>query len=101
MTLDLTPAARLPRATSAPSTRSGCIGHGVSTTHQNALVLTDLLLERQTENTACPFVNRRVIPWPPEPLRSLAAHTVRAYLRMEDWWHERGLPRPNGRTHHG
>jgi hypothetical protein len=43
----------------------------------------------------------RVIPWPPEPLRSLAARTVRAYLRMEDWWHERGLPRPNGRTHHG
>jgi glycine/D-amino acid oxidase-like deaminating enzyme len=79
----------------------GCIGHGVSMTHQNALVLTDLLLERRTENTACPFVNRRVIPWPPEPLRSLAARTVRAYLRMEDWWHERGLPRPNGRTHHG
>jgi glycine/D-amino acid oxidase-like deaminating enzyme len=71
----------------------GCIGHGVSTTHQNALVLTDLLLERRTENTACPFVNRRVIPWPPEPLRSLAARTILACLKMEDWWRERGLPR--------
>jgi glycine/D-amino acid oxidase-like deaminating enzyme len=68
----------------------GCIGHGVSMTHQNALTLVDLLLERQSENTACPFVNRRVIPWPPEPLRSLAARGVRAYLRAEDWWHERG-----------
>jgi glycine/D-amino acid oxidase-like deaminating enzyme len=67
----------------------GCIGHGVSMTHQNALTLVDLLLERQSENTACPFVNRRVIPWPPEPLRSLAARGVRAYLRAEDWWHER------------
>jgi glycine/D-amino acid oxidase-like deaminating enzyme len=68
----------------------GCIGHGVSMTHQNALTLVDLLLERQSENTACPFVNRRVIPWPPEPLRSLAARAVRAFLRAEDWWHERG-----------
>ena len=100
VTLDLTPALGYlgdERAVYA----LGCIGHGVSMTHQNALVLTDLLLQRRTENTACPFVNRRVIPWPPEPLRSLAARTVRAYLRMEDWWHERGLPRPNGRTHHG
>lgn len=70
----------------------GCIGHGVSMTHQNALTLTDLLLERQTENTACPFVERRVLAWPPEPLRSAAAHAIRAYLRLEDWWCERGLP---------
>jgi glycine/D-amino acid oxidase-like deaminating enzyme len=67
----------------------GCVGHGVSTTHQNAITLVDLLLERQTENTACPFVNRKVIPWPPEPLRSAAAHAIRAYLRLEDWAYER------------
>jgi glycine/D-amino acid oxidase-like deaminating enzyme len=67
----------------------GCMGHGVSTTHQNAITLVDLLLERHTENTACPFVNRKVIPWPPEPLRSAAAHAIRAYLRLEDWAHER------------
>jgi hypothetical protein len=71
----------------------GCIGHGVSMTHQNALVLTDLLLQRRTENTACPFVNRQVIPWPPEPPRSLAARTMLASLRMQDSWHERWLPR--------
>lgn len=70
----------------------GCVGHGVSTTHQNARTLTDLLLERRTENTACPFVNRRVIPWPPEPLRSAAAYAIRAYLQAEDWAHERNMP---------
>jgi glycine/D-amino acid oxidase-like deaminating enzyme len=91
VTLDLTPAlGRLgdPRCVYA----LGCIGHGVAMTHQNALTLVDLLLERRTENTECPFVDRRVIPWPPEPLRSLAARAVRACLRAEDWWHERGMP---------
>lgn len=72
----------------------GCIGHGVSMTHQHARTIVDLLLERRTENTACPFVNRRVIPWPPEPLRSVAARAIRAYLRAEDWWHERGTGAP-------
>jgi len=73
----------------------GCIGHGVSTTHQNAITLVDLLLDRRTENTACPFVNRHVIPWPPEPLRSAAAHAIRTYLRLEDWAYERkGLGQP-------
>ncbi len=70
----------------------GCIGHGVSMTHQNALTLVDLLFERETENTACPFVNRSVIPWPGEPLRFVAAQGIRSYLRFEDWYYERGLP---------
>lgn len=69
----------------------GCIGHGVSTSHLNALTIRDLLLERQSELTACPFVNRRVIPWPPEPLRMAAAVGIRAYLQAEDWAYERGI----------
>jgi glycine/D-amino acid oxidase-like deaminating enzyme len=90
VTLDLTPVlGRLGDGSAVYGL--GCIGHGVSMTHQNALVLADLLLERQTENTACPFVNRRVIPWPAEPLRSAAARGIRAYLRLEDAWYERGL----------
>jgi glycine/D-amino acid oxidase-like deaminating enzyme len=75
----------------------GCTGHGVSTAHQNALTLTDLLLERETENTACPFVNRAVIPWPPEPLRSLATRSVLASLRVEDWLHEREMHKTGGK----
>ena len=88
VTLDLTPALGYLGDRRAVYSL-GCIGHGVSTTHQNAITLADLLLERETENTACPFVNRRVIPWPPEPLRSAAAHAIRAYLRLEDWAYER------------
>ncbi len=91
VTLDLTPALGYlgdPRAVYS----LGCVGHGVSTTHQNAITLVDLLLERKTENTACPFVNRRVIPWPPEPLRTVAAQVIRSYLRLEDWAYERKMP---------
>jgi glycine/D-amino acid oxidase-like deaminating enzyme len=90
VTLDLTPAlGYLGNPTAVYSL--GCIGHGVSTSHQNALTLVDLLFERQTENTACPFVNRRTVPWPGEPLRSAAARGIRSYLKFEDWFYERKL----------
>jgi glycine/D-amino acid oxidase-like deaminating enzyme len=89
VTLDLTPALGYLGDRSAVY-GLGCIGHGVSTSHQNALTLVDLLLERESENTACPFVNRRVMRWPGEPLRSAAARGIRAYLQFEDWYYERG-----------
>lgn len=71
----------------------GCVGHGVSMTHLNGCTLADLLLERQTDLTQVWFVNRRTIPWPPEPLRLIASHAIRAYLRLEDAIYERGLRR--------
>jgi glycine/D-amino acid oxidase-like deaminating enzyme len=92
VTLDLTPALGYVGDEGAVYSL-GCIGHGVSMTHQNALTLVDLLLERPAADAACPFVNRRVIPWPIEPLRSLAARGMRAYLQIEDAWYERGLPK--------
>jgi glycine/D-amino acid oxidase-like deaminating enzyme len=67
----------------------GCIGHGVSLTHLNGQTLADLVCERKTDLTDVWFVNRRVVPWPPEPIRFLASHAIRAYLRLEDRWHER------------
>lgn len=69
----------------------GCIGHGVSMSHRNGKVIRDLILERDSELTACPFVNPRVIPWPPEPLRIMTAGALRAYLKAEDWYYEREL----------
>jgi glycine/D-amino acid oxidase-like deaminating enzyme len=70
----------------------GCIGHGVSMSHLNSCVLRDLILERETELVEmCPFVNRHLIAWPPEPLSSAAAHALRGYLRAEDGFYERGL----------
>ncbi|MCF7802430.1 MAG: FAD-binding oxidoreductase [Candidatus Marinimicrobia bacterium] len=69
----------------------GCIGHGVSMSHRNAKALTDLILERESELLTCPFVNPRVIPWPPEPLRLMTAGALRGYLQLEDWWYEREI----------
>jgi glycine/D-amino acid oxidase-like deaminating enzyme len=69
----------------------GCIGHGVSMSHLNACVLKDLLLERQRNLPRCPFVNHKVIPWPPEPLRMATIGAIRGYLQFEDWFHERNL----------
>lgn len=69
----------------------GCVGHGVSMTHLNGVTLTDLLLERKTELSEVWFVNRRTLPWPPEPLRLVASHAIRAYLRLEDAVYERGV----------
>ncbi len=71
----------------------GCVGHGVSTTHLNGQTIRDLILERDTELTETLFVNRRLIPWPGEPLRLALSTAIRGYLRLEDWSRERGMPR--------
>ena len=71
----------------------GCVGHGVSMTHLNGRLLADLILERKTDLTDVWFVNRRMIPWPPEPLRLAASQAIRGYLRLEDAIYERNLSR--------
>jgi glycine/D-amino acid oxidase-like deaminating enzyme len=71
----------------------GCIGHGVSMSHLNAQTLRDMLLDRDTDLTHGPFVDRRLVPWPAEPLRSMLGHAMRTYLRLEDWSRERELRR--------
>jgi len=70
----------------------GCIGHGVSLTHLNGCTLADMICERKTDLTDVWFVNRRILAWPPEPLRFLVSHAVRGYLRLEDRVYERHLP---------
>jgi glycine/D-amino acid oxidase-like deaminating enzyme len=62
----------------------GCMGHGVSMTHLNGATVADLILERKTDLTDVFFVNRRTLPWPPEPIRTLAARAIRGYMRWED-----------------
>ncbi len=75
----------------------GCVGHGVSMTHLNGRTIADLLLGKETDLTRVWFVNRRTIPWPPEPLRFVASHAIRGYMRIEDWAYERKMPAlPNG-----
>jgi glycine/D-amino acid oxidase-like deaminating enzyme len=74
----------------------GCVGHGVSMTHLNGQTLADLILERKTDLTDIWFINRRLLPWPPEPLRLAASHAIRAYLRIEDAIYERHLENKTG-----
>lgn len=69
----------------------GCVGHGVSMTHLNGKTLCDLVLERKSDLTDVWFVNRKMIPWPPEPLRLLASQAIRGYMRVEDALYERGM----------
>jgi len=73
----------------------GCVGHGVAMTHLNGWTIADLILERKTDLTDIWFVNRRIIPWPPEPLRLAASHLIRGYMRIEDRLYERNLPTSN------
>jgi glycine/D-amino acid oxidase-like deaminating enzyme len=69
----------------------GCQGHGVSLTHLNGQTLADLICERKSDLTSVWFVNRRVIPYPPEPLRFVMSKAVLSYLQTEDWVRERGM----------
>jgi glycine/D-amino acid oxidase-like deaminating enzyme len=77
----------------------GCIGHGVSMTHLNAQTIRDLILERETDLTESPFVNRTVLPWPPEPIRSALGHVLKSALRIEDWVKEGELRRTKAQVH--
>jgi glycine/D-amino acid oxidase-like deaminating enzyme len=62
----------------------GCMGHGVSLTHLNGATAADLVLERKSELTDVFFVNRRTIPWPPEPIRTMASRVVLAGMNIHD-----------------
>ena len=64
----------------------GCTGHGVAMTHMNGQIVRDLILERKTDLTDLWFVNRRALPLPPEPLRSLAVRAATTAMKLDDWW---------------
>ena len=90
VTMDLTPALGYVGEERRAVYSLGCIGHGVSMSYLNGRILADLLLERDDGLAAeCPFVNRRTIPWPAEPLATAAKYTLRQYLRAEDAFNEK------------
>jgi glycine/D-amino acid oxidase-like deaminating enzyme len=93
VTADLTPALGYVGEDRDAVYALGCIGHGVSMSFRNGQVLAQLLLGGDGPADECPFVNRKVLSWPPEPLASAASHVIRSYLRAEDAFHERLLPR--------
>ena len=62
----------------------GTVGHGVSMTQLNGRTVADLILERTSDLTDVFFVNRKTIPWPPEPLRNLTIKAILGYMHWED-----------------
>lgn len=64
----------------------GCTGHGVAMTHMNGRIIRDLALDKKTDLTDLWFVNRRSIPFPPEPLRSLGVRAATTAMKLDDWW---------------
>lgn len=71
----------------------GCVGHGVAMMNLAGQIMRDLILEQDTELTDLFFVNRRVIPLPPEPLRFMMGQALRAGLKAADAWDARsGVP---------
>jgi glycine/D-amino acid oxidase-like deaminating enzyme len=96
VTLDLTPALGYLGGDRSAVYALGCIGHGVSMSYLNGEVLAELLLgDRGGPAAECPFVNRHVVPWPGEPIASIAEHAIRGYLQAEDGFHEHVLTRLN------
>ena len=57
----------------------GYVGDGVSTTNLAGRTLRDLILRRDTDLTALPWVGHRSKRWEPEPLRFLG---INAGLRL-------------------
>lgn len=67
----------------------GYMGWGVPLATIAGQILRDLVREEESELTELPFVNRRVLPLPPEPLRFAFVQAVRAALQAEDAWGDR------------
>ena len=94
VTMDLTPALGYVGEGRRAVYSLGCIGHGVAMSYLNGRVLAELLLRPgRPPQQECPFVNRRVLPWPGEPLDTVVKHALRDYLRAEDALYERGSAR--------
>lgn len=62
----------------------GCVGHGVALMTMAGNVLSDLVLERDTELTRQFFVNRFVPPTPPDPFRWVLAQGIRGAMKLAD-----------------
>jgi len=65
------------------------VGHGVALMNMAGQIMRDLVLERESELTELFFVNRRLIPLPPEPLRFALGETLRYIFKAQDAWEAR------------
>ena len=71
----------------------GYVGHGVASANLAGRTLRDLILARDTELTALPWVGRQPRRWEPEPIRWTAINGLYAlYRRADRSEHRRGRP---------
>ncbi|MXN45115.1 FAD-dependent oxidoreductase [Shinella kummerowiae] len=70
----------------------GYVGLGVSSSNLAGRTLADLVLNRETELTGLPWVNRTVRKWEPEPFRWLGVHSMYQLYRMADGREFAGQP---------
>ena len=70
----------------------GYTGHGVASANLAGRTLRDLILRRETELTALPWVGRTARAWEPEPLRWLGVRALYAAYRTADRIERRGGP---------
>jgi glycine/D-amino acid oxidase-like deaminating enzyme len=69
----------------------GYVGHGVTSTNLAARTMRDLVLGRDTDLTALPWVDRRVRAWEPEPLRWLGVRGLYVAYRAADRHESNGM----------
>jgi glycine/D-amino acid oxidase-like deaminating enzyme len=75
----------------------GFAGHGLTGTSIAGRTLADLVLGRESDLLALPWVGHRSRRWEPEPLRAIAATAVSGILHSADE-HEERTGRPAGRV---
>lgn len=69
----------------------GYVGHGVTATQLAGRTLAELVLGRDTERTALPWVGHTSRDWEPEPLRWLGVRSMYVAYRLADRHEARGL----------
>ncbi len=70
----------------------GYNGHGVAPSHTGGLILRDKVMGRDSDLTKLCFVDRRAVPFPPEPVCWLASEATRRSLLRQDSGLDRGQP---------
>jgi glycine/D-amino acid oxidase-like deaminating enzyme len=73
----------------------GYVGSGLTTTYLASRTLADLVLRRDSELVALPWVGRRVRRWEPEPFRWLGVRAMYGLYRAADRREDAGLARPS------
>ncbi|MFG2194225.1 NAD(P)/FAD-dependent oxidoreductase [Streptomyces sp. NPDC048639] len=71
----------------------GYVGSGLTTANLAGRTLRDLVLRRDTDLTALPWVGRRVRDWEPEPLRWAGVQLIYTLFRAADRRESAGTPR--------